>query len=216
MKLVTEGFALVPNLLSEVECDQVAQALVATETNGAGSRRLLQQAWCTALAHKVMSHPEVRRALPARARAIQCTFFEKSAAKNWLVPIHQDLSMPVAGRVDHPVLTGWSEKEGAVFVQPPDAVLAQLLAVRVHVDPCTMEDGPLRVVPASHELGRMEPDRAVQLGRTRGVAVPANRGDALLMRPLILHASSKSAGTSLRRVLHFLFGPDTLPHGLAW
>ena len=216
MQLATQGFALIPNLLSEVECDQVALALDATETRGAGSRRLLQLAWCSALAQKVMSHPEVRRALPPRARAIQCTFFEKSAARNWLVPIHQDLSIPVARRLDHPALAGWSEKEGVVFVQPPDEILAQLLAVRVHVDQCSINDGPLRVVPASHELGRVDPDHAANLGRTEGLAVPANRGDALLMRPLILHASSKSSGASLRRVLHFLFGPDALPYGLAW
>jgi hypothetical protein len=36
------------------------------------------------------------------------------------------------------------------------------------------------------------------------------------MRPLLLHASSKASGSSLRRVLHFLFGPRDLPHGLRW
>jgi hypothetical protein len=36
------------------------------------------------------------------------------------------------------------------------------------------------------------------------------------MRPLILHASSKATGAGERRVLHFLFGPPTLPHGLKW
>jgi hypothetical protein len=37
-----------------------------------------------------------------------------------------------------------------------------------------------------------------------------------LMRPLALHASSKANGASRRRVLHFVFGPPTLPFGLAW
>lgn len=136
MTLAADGFALVPTLLSDAECDRVAQALDAWAPAGVGSRRLLQEGWCAALASKLMAHPEIRRALPARARAVQCTFFEKSAAKNWLVPIHQDLSIPVAGRIDHPALSGWSEKEGAWFVQPPEAVLAQLLAVRLHIDPC--------------------------------------------------------------------------------
>jgi ectoine hydroxylase-related dioxygenase (phytanoyl-CoA dioxygenase family) len=163
-----------------------------------------------------MAHPGVREALPARARVVQCTFFEKSAAKNWLVPIHQDLSIPVAGRVDHPALSGWSEKEGSLFVHAPDDVLKQLLAVRVHVDHCSLEDGPLWVVPGSHELGRVGPAHAAEARRTAGVVVPAKRGDALLMRPLVLHASSKSSGSSLRRVLHFLFGPEVLPYGLVW
>lgn len=216
MQLDADGFALVPKLLSEAECDRVAQALSSAELQGVGSRRLLEEDWCADLAQRLLIHPEIRGALPVNARAVQCTFFEKSAERNWLVPIHQDLSIPVARRVSHPALSGWSEKEGAVFVQPPDTVLRQLLAVRVHIDRCSEEDGPLRLVPGSHQLGRVDPDRAAILGRTQGIVVPAERGDALLMRPLVLHASSKSSGTSRRRVLHFLFGPEALPFGLAW
>ncbi len=216
MQLSSDGFTLVQSLLTEAECNEVSRCLGAVDTRGAGSRRLLHEAWCAELACKVMDHPNVRGALPARARTVQCTFFEKSAAKNWLVPIHQDLSIPVSGRVDHPALSGWSEKEGATFVQAPDNVLDQMLAVRVHVDHCSPEDGPLRVVPGSHVFGRVEPAQAALAGRTAGVTVPAKRGDALLMRPLVLHASSKSSGSSLRRVLHFVFGPEVLPYGLAW
>ena len=108
MQLATDGFTLVRSLLSDAECEDVARSLGAADTRGAGSRRLLDEAWCVDLAGKVMAHPDVRKALPARARAVQCTFFEKSVAKNWLVPIHQDLSIPVSGRVDHAALSGWS------------------------------------------------------------------------------------------------------------
>ena len=216
MQLATDGVTLVRSLLSEAACDEVSRSLRAADTRGAGSRRLLREDWCAALADRVMAHPDVRAALPAVARAVQCTFFEKSAGRNWLVPIHQDLSIPVSARVDHPALSGWSEKEGSVFVHAPACVLEQLLAVRVHVDHCALEDGPLRVVPGSHGFGRVEPAQAALAGRTAGVAVPARRGDALLMRPLVLHASSKSSGTSLRRVLHFVFGPEQLPYGLTW
>jgi hypothetical protein len=216
MQLATEGFALVPGLLSQAECDVIAQRLDASEARGVGSRRILQLPWCTGLATRVMGHEVVRAALPSHARPVQCTFFEKSTAKNWLVPIHQDLSIPVARRVDDPAFTGWSEKNGSVYVHAPDSVIEQLLAVRVHVDACSSADGPLRVVPGSHQSGRVGPARAAQLGRANGIEVPARRGDALLMRPLLLHASSKSSGSSQRRVLHFLFGPEELPSGLAW
>jgi hypothetical protein len=37
-----------------------------------------------------------------------------------------------------------------VYVQLPVSVLEQLMAIRVHVDECTAENGPLRVVPESH------------------------------------------------------------------
>ena len=99
--------------------------------------------------------------IPAGHVAVQCTYFEKSASRNWLVPIHQDLSIPVARRVDAPGLRGWSQKEGALFVQAPVELLAQLVAVRVHLDACGADDGPLRVLPGSHRLGLVAPEAAV-------------------------------------------------------
>src|SRR4051812_19650786 len=62
MQLATDGFALVRSLLSETECDEVARSLAAADLRGAGSRRLLREAWCAALAAKVMAHPDVREA----------------------------------------------------------------------------------------------------------------------------------------------------------
>lgn len=215
-RLANDGFALVPSLLSAAQCDEISQCLEAVNKPGAGTRLLLRETWCASLANKLMAHPDVQAALPSRARAVQCTVFEKSAARNWLVPLHQDLSIPVRDRVDHPALSGWSEKEGVVFVHAPDNVLEQLLAVRVHLDNCSAEDGPLRVVPGSHRLGRVEPATAAQAVQTAAMAISARRGDALLMRPLVLHASSKASGSSLRRVLHFVFGPELLPFGLVW
>jgi hypothetical protein len=149
--------------------------------------------------------------------AVQCTYFEKSASRNWLVPIHQDLSIPVARRVDEPSLRGWSEKEGALFVQAPAELLAQLVAVRLHLDACGADDGPVRVLPGSHRLGLIDPQAAVLMRSTGAeVTCEAEPGDALVMRPLLLHASSKATGRSRRRVLHFVFGPRVLTHGLAW
>jgi hypothetical protein len=38
----------------------------------------------------------------------------------------------------------------------------------------------------------------------------------MLMKPLLLHASSKVSIDSGRRVLHFVFAPAELPGGLRW
>ncbi len=123
----------------------------------------------------------------------------------------------VAERVSSPALRGWSEKEGSLFVQAPPGVLEQLVAVRVHLDGCAAQDGPLRVIPGTHTLGRIEPEAAAAIrGAATEVVCHAKRGEALVLRPLLLHASSKAAGTSRRRVLHYLFGPRQLPHGLRW
>jgi ectoine hydroxylase-related dioxygenase (phytanoyl-CoA dioxygenase family) len=133
------------------------------------------------------------------------------------VPLHQDLSIPVQERLAAPELVGWSEKNGTVFVQPPDEVLQQLVALRLHIDDCALGDGPLKMVPGSHRFGRLGNETALALRDRHGERVAeVARGAALLMRPLILHASSKSTGASRRRVLHFVFGPPALPYGLRW
>lgn len=166
---------------------------------------------------RIRGHSVLSKLVPAEFVATQCTYFEKSASRNWLVPVHQDLSIPVAERVSSPALRGWSEKEGSLFVQAPPGVLEQLVAVRVHLDGCAAQDGPLRVIPGTHTLGRIEPEAAAAIrGAATEVVCHAKRGEALVLRPLLLHASSKAAGTSRRRVLHYLFGPRQLPHGLRW
>ena len=42
------------------------------------------------------------------------------------------------------------------------------------------------------------------------------RGGAMVMKPLLLHASSKASIDNRRRVLHFVFGPASLPGPLRW
>jgi hypothetical protein len=210
-----DGFAVLPALLSDAERACIA-AEMATQSE-VGSRDLLEAPWCAALAARLQDDARLADALPHTHVAVQCTSFEKSVARNWLVPVHQDVAIPVAARIDHAALTGWSNKAGTWFVQPPAEVLAQLVAVRLHIDDCGVDDGALNVVAGSHRHGRLADAQAIALRDACGtVACPVPRGGAMLMRPLLLHASSKAMGASRRRVLHFLFGPRQLPLGLAW
>ena len=215
MRFHEDGFAVLPALLRDDELAVVAASLEARAEGGA--RELLHAPWCAALARRLQADPRLAGTIPRTHVPVQCTAFEKSREHNWLVPVHQDVAIPVAARVDDPALAGWSSKDGTWFVQPPSGVLAQLVALRLHVDDCGMDDGPLKVVAGSHRGGRLDDDAAIALRDARGtVACPVQRGGGLLMRPLLLHASSKSTGASRRRVLHFVFGPPALPHGLAW
>lgn len=208
-----DGYAVLPDILSAEECAHVAGQV----SLAGGSRNLLAQPWCASLAASLRAHPALAACIPAGSVAVQCTWFEKSAGHNWLVPIHQDLSIPVAARVAEPGLRGWSEKEGVLFVRAPLEVLRQLVAVRLHLDDCAMEDGPLRVVPGSHTRGIIGDDEALALRQSGAETVClAGQGAVLVLRPLLLHASSKGSGAGRRRVLHFVFGPRTLPFGLDW
>jgi hypothetical protein len=206
-----KGYAIAPGLISPPEVSSLESAVSTVPISSAGTRCLLDRPWCRALA------TTIRNALSLSGVAVQCTLFDKTAVRNWLVPFHQDLSIPVRERVEHPELLAWSLKEGRHFVQPPVQLLAQLLGVRIHIDECGLENGPLRVVPASHRHGRLTAEAALELRAQLGeVQCPVPRSGALLLRPLLLHASSKAASPSHRRVLHFLFGPAAIGYGLRW
>ncbi len=211
------GFIEIGAVLTADECDDLTIAVDSANSNRVGSRNLLDLKGCRELAVALKSHAGIGPLLPPSAVAVQCALFDKSAETNWFVALHQDLSIPVLERVPDPECTGWSEKEGVTFVQPPVAVLESLVAVRAHLDNCGFESGPLRVVPGSHRHGRLSSDAARAMRGDRGeVECIAARGGAIAMRPLLLHSSSKARARSRRRVLHVLFGPPDLPCGLRW
>lgn len=212
--LATQGVVAVPDVVPSVTCDRLVAALD-DDIAVVGSRNMLHWHGAQTLVAAIRSHPLLTGLLGEDRVAVQCTYFQKSAQTNWLVPLHQDLSIPVQERVAHASLKGWSRKEGCLFVQPPAAVLDSLLAVRIHLDACGPQDGPRRVIPGSHRQGPI-PSEAAMKWRDKAVTCVAARGDALVMRPLLLHASSHARGIGRRRVLHVLFGPPDLPHGLRW
>jgi ectoine hydroxylase-related dioxygenase (phytanoyl-CoA dioxygenase family) len=216
-EFASAGYAVIAGVLTSDEVSGVTRNLAGSAMQAVGSRTLLDTRWCQALAHRLAGESRLRAVMPAARRAVQCTLFEKNLDKNWLVALHQDLSIPVAERIDNDRCTGWSEKEGVLFVQPPPAVIEELVIVRVHLDDCDERNGALRVVPGSHRLGRLSPALASQVREHRGDSlVPVAAGGVMLMRPLLLHASSKASNDSPRRVLQFVFGPPTLPEGLRW
>jgi len=211
------GYASIDTVPDAERCEAVSNRVSAASLGRAGSRNLLHDACCADLALCLKSFAAIAEHLPATAVAVQCTLFDKTPARNWLVALHQDLSIPVRERITHPDCTGWSEKEGVLFVQPPLSLLESLVTVRVHLDECGPGAGPLRVVPGSHRHGRLSQSEARHQQQTQGeFECFVKRGDAVLMRPLLLHASSKATAPSRRRVLHFLFGPAELPHALRW
>lgn len=214
--LADAGWLRVPSGVSRATVAALPSGMAA-DVGDAGTRNLLEVPWCVALVAPIRDRLRALGLLPADAVAVQCTLFRKTAACNWKVPYHQDLSIPIAGRVEHAALSGWSVKEDVHYVQPPVDLLDALLAVRLHLDPCGPDEGALRVVPRSHRLGRLSSERIAAMDkRGHETLCAVDAGDLLLMRPLLLHASSKAERPNGRRVLHFLFAPPEPGYGLKW
>lgn len=110
----------------------------------------------------------------------------------------------------------WTVKAGIVHVQPPAEVLSRILAIRLHLDESAEENGPLRVIPGSHGQGRFSAEQVAERAKRSSITCTVPRGGALLMRPLLLHASSACLVPKPRRVIHLEFATDELPGGLDW
>lgn len=169
----------------------------------------------------VAEHPAVRGivscVLGDEAIVVRSTLFDKTPDANWKVPWHQDVTIAVRERIDAEGYGPWSVKEGVVHVQPPTAILERMVTIRVHLDPCPATNGALRVMPGSHRLGRIDQNEAPRhVDEGHAVTCEAAAGAALVMRPLLLHASSASTHPGHRRVLHFDFANAVLANRLTW
>jgi ectoine hydroxylase-related dioxygenase (phytanoyl-CoA dioxygenase family) len=142
--------------------------------------------------------------------------FNKTDEANWKVTWHQNCVITVAARSEIPGWGPWSVKAGVHQVRPTSAVISRMLAVRIHLDDCDAENGPLRVVPGSHKYDFLSDSQIQQFPKTTAAMCVAKRGDAILMRPLLLHSSSPAKVPSSRRVVHLEFAAEELPSGVEW
>lgn len=198
------GDVFTPSELAPVEAG--LRDAVATRRR-AGARHVLAVPAVRALA----GDPRLLRVAASfvgAARPFRATLFEKSAAANWLVVWHQDTALPLEARVDAVGWGPWSIKAGVHYARAPASALASVVALRVSLDPSTATNGPLRVVPGSHRAGRIDDDAVIQrlLREAEPVACTVGIGGVVAMRPLVLHASSKSTSDEPRRVLHIEYG----------
>ena len=141
--------------------------------------------------------------------AFRATLFDKSPTANWLVTWHQDTALPMRAHVPLPHWGPWSTRAGVLYAHAPASALEQVIALRVHLDDSTAANGPLRVLPGTHTHGVLSDDQLSRLAQeVEPVDCLAAAGDVLAMRPLTVHASSKSQTDLPRRVLHIEYASD--------
>lgn len=148
---------------------------------------------------------------------VRAILFDKSFNNNWLVTWHQDKTVAVSSKFEKEGWGPWSFKDGVHHVQPPLEVLESMITFRIHLDDSTCKNGCLKVMPNSHRLGLLsQEDIYRHTASTKGEVIEAPALSALVMRPHILHASSKAEEPSRRRVLHLEYSSYLLPEGINW
>ena len=199
------GFAVLPDVLSRREIAALADAItrLRTERSRAGARHLLRHPDVASLARDPRLLEIATATLGEQARPFGATLFDKSPRANWLVVWHQDTALPLRARHDVTGWGPWSIKGGVHYAHAPAAALNRVVALRIHLDDSTTLNGPLRILPGSHELGVLGGDEiAVLTRKVPSVECLASRGSIIMMRPLVVHSSSKAIAAGPRRVIH--------------
>ncbi len=183
-----------------------------------GARNLLANPDILRLARSRAISAVVESLIGEPARAVRGLFFDKTADANWHVPWHQDLVLAVAERREIAGWGQWTVKAGVPHVEAPPDLLARMVTLRLHLDDCDEDNGPLRVLPGTHRLGRLRnPDIKRLRDEVPAQVCLAPAGAVLALRPLLVHSSAAATAPRHRRVLHLEFAPDDLlPPPLAW
>jgi len=222
-----DGYAIVSDVVAVEEIEALTRAIEGEANGPAGLRR---DGAVYGLRDALRAVPEVRRLARSRALlklvrpilgpdafAVRGLLFDKTPEVNWGVPWHQDLTIAVKKRIETPGFGPWTVKVGIDHVRPLISILEQMVALRVHLDDCDADQGPLEVLRGSHREGRIdEAGTRRWLARERPMTCLVDRGGVVMIRPLILHASSAAKTPRRRRVVHLEYAAEPLPDGLEW
>jgi ectoine hydroxylase-related dioxygenase (phytanoyl-CoA dioxygenase family) len=146
---------------------------------------------------------------------VKSIYFDKPETSNWYVSYHQDLTISVDKKVDIENFGPWTKKQSQFAVQPPINILENIYTIRIHLDDTDENNGALRVIPKSH-LKKIYRPETINWTTETETTCNVRKGGIMIMKPLILHSSSRTSNNKKRRVIHIEFSNQELPTELKW
>lgn len=218
LSVANHGYAIVLQVIIAEDIRRLLSHLeqLTSQRTRAGVRHLLSNPTVAEFAADRRMLGIAQSALGSDAFPFKATLFDKSPDSNWLITWHQDTALPLHEKQPTPGWGPWSTKESIIYAHAPASALERVVALRLHLDDSDHENGPLRVIPGSHRRGVLS-DQQVEtiVGNVEHVTCPIKQGGVIVMRPLIIHASSKSQSDKPRRVLHIEYAtPKTVSRPL--
>jgi len=224
-QLSAQGFAVINNVFNTAEIDEIIKKIPTTETTNPAFR---STADLFAIRQFLNEVPEIKplvfnQQLQFIIQQIfgedyfvaKSIYFDKPAESNWFVAYHQDLTISVDKKIETEGFNRWTVKNNQFSVQPPIEILQRNFTIRIHLDDTNENNGALKVISGSHQKGINRPetiDWSIKKEETRNV----DKGGVMIMKPLLLHASSRTTNQQKRRVIHIEFSNCELPDGLEW
>lgn len=223
-EIATHGYMIIPDVFTEQTCDELIGYI---EKAGTGNNAFRKSADLFAIRR---FHKEIPEVLPAIFNhkivawiktlfgsdyfITKSIYFDKPVNANWFVPYHQDLTISVDQKQDIQGYGPWSVKQDQFTVQPPADILEHNFTIRIHLDDTDEHNGALKVILGSHLKGISRAEATP--GKETEQVCRLKKGDIMIMRPLLLHASGRTTNGQKRRVIHVELSNRQLPVPLKW
>lgn len=251
-ELRREGFCILKQAVEHADVEQAclrlqrilddaSEGVLVSRGHAYGIRNVLHH-WpaVPALLQTPVLRDFIHQVLGASAGVVRVLFFDKPPGRSWTLPWHRDRTIAVRETPKGlQEFQNSTRKAGVPHVVAPPWLLTNMLTLRISLDPMTLGNGPLVVIPGSHlpestddgdlgAVGKVETANSeIAIGShanrspnpTRIETVQCELGDVFAMRPLLAHSSLKSEENCelRRRVLHIeLCNQRELPEGLQW
>lgn len=224
-KILNDGFVVIDKVFSTDEINSILQTISEADTSRPSFRKTAD---LFAIRQFLKEVPDAKELiLTERLHSIisqvfgddyfltKSIYFDKPEGSNWFVAYHQDLTISVDKKLNVKGFGPWTVKQNQFAVQPPLDILENNFTIRVHLDDADENNGALKVIPQSHLKGVYRPETIDWTVETETIC-KVEKGGIMIMRPLLLHASSRTTNNNKRRVVHLEFSNCTLPDTLHW
>jgi ectoine hydroxylase-related dioxygenase (phytanoyl-CoA dioxygenase family) len=97
-----------------------------------------------------------------------------------------------------------------------EEILKNTFTIRIHLDDADETNGALKVIPGSQNKRLSDEEINLIAQNSIPYICEVEACGIHIMKPLLLHASSKATSQKHRRVIHLEFNTMKLPGRLAW
>ncbi|WP_428742364.1 phytanoyl-CoA dioxygenase family protein [Tenacibaculum sp.] len=214
-ELIEKGFSITSTIFSDEEIENLKKLINSPKDTYAIRQLFVNN---PAIMEIVLSNDKFKRLISEVCEddyfITKAIYFNKPAKSNWFVSHHQDISISAENKIEAENYTNWTNKKGQLGVVPPLEILENTVTFRIHLDDTDETNGALKVIPKSHSKGFIRVDEKFKVqehGEEQLCKV--RKGEVMLMKPLLLHASQKSISSTDRSVIHMELCNRNIPMG---
>ncbi|HEY9047021.1 MAG TPA: WYL domain-containing protein, partial [Ohtaekwangia sp.] len=218
-KLNKTGSVILRHVFGKKEVNQIKNTLqnyfrsTGQPDNLHAQRNLLQEipALKTMLLNNNLQH--ILKKISPNLFLTKAIYFDKTPDANWYVTWHQDISIHVKEKIETAGFTGWTKKSDTHGVCPPEEISKDTITIRIHLDDTDDTNGALKVILGSHNKKLSDEEISLITQSSIPYTCEVAACGIHIMKPLLLHASSKATSQRHRRVIHLEFNTVELPNG---